>query len=91
VGDDKGPTDGRAAGTAQQARERVGPAAADRAPSPPGFAAARRQPVALLNTANDIKHFLVTHGVSLHETAVVEFGTDYDVAQYAYQQAERWT
>lgn len=36
----------------------------------------------------DIKQFLVTRDVAGHDTTVVEFGTDYGVAQDAYQ-AER--
>jgi hypothetical protein len=37
---------------------------------------------------DDIKHFLVTRDVARHETIVVEFGTDYEAAQSAYQEAE---
>ncbi len=36
-----------------------------------------------------IKHFLVTRDVARHETIVVEFGTDYEAAQDAYQEAEQ--
>jgi len=35
---------------------------------------------------DDIKHFLVTRDVARGETTVVEFGTDYEAAQHAYQQ-----
>jgi hypothetical protein len=38
---------------------------------------------------DDIKHFLVTRHVAGHRTTVVEFGTDYDAAQHAYQEAEQ--
>lgn len=38
---------------------------------------------------DDIKHFLVTRDIPRHKTTVVEFGTDYDAAQHAYQQAEQ--
>lgn len=38
---------------------------------------------------DDIKHFLVTRDVAHSKTTVVEFGTDYDAAQDAYQQAEQ--
>ena len=42
-----------------------------------------------MSPADDIKHFLVTRDVACSKTTVVEFGTDYDAAQHAYQQAER--
>ena len=38
---------------------------------------------------DDIKHFLVTRDMARHETSVVEFGTDYEAAQDAYQKAEQ--
>jgi hypothetical protein len=38
---------------------------------------------------DDIKHFLVTRDVARRRTTVVEFGTDYEVAQHAYQEAEQ--
>jgi hypothetical protein len=38
---------------------------------------------------DDIKHFLVTRDVTHHETTVIEFDTDYEAAQDAYQQAEQ--
>ncbi len=38
---------------------------------------------------DDIKHFLVTRDVARQETTVVEFGTDYETAQDAHQEAER--
>jgi hypothetical protein len=37
---------------------------------------------------DDIRHFLVTRDVTARKTTVVEFGTDYDAAQRAYDQAE---
>ena len=37
---------------------------------------------------NDIKHFLVTRDIARRRTEVEEFGTDYDDAQRAYQEAE---
>jgi hypothetical protein len=42
-----------------------------------------------MSPADDIKHFLVTRDVTRHETTVVEFGTDYEAAQHAYQEAEQ--
>jgi hypothetical protein len=42
-----------------------------------------------LSPAHDIKHFLVTLDVARHETTVVEFGTDYEAAQDAYQESEQ--
>jgi hypothetical protein len=42
-----------------------------------------------MNPSNDIKHFLVTRDVRRRKTMVVEFGTDYDAAQDAYQKAEQ--
>jgi hypothetical protein len=38
---------------------------------------------------DDIKHFLVTRDAKRSTTTVVEFGTDYEAAQHAYQQAEQ--
>jgi hypothetical protein len=38
---------------------------------------------------NDIKHYLVTRDVTRRHTDVREFGTDYDAAQHAYQEAEQ--
>jgi hypothetical protein len=38
---------------------------------------------------DDIRHFLLTRDVARRSTTVVEFGTDYEAAQDAYQQAER--
>ena len=46
VGDDEGQTDGRAAGTSEQAGQRIGSAATDRAPYPAGFTASRRRQLA---------------------------------------------
>lgn len=40
---------------------------------------------------DDIKHFLVTRDVARDETTVVEFGTDYEAAKDAYQEAEQNT
>jgi hypothetical protein len=37
----------------------------------------------------DIKHFLVTRDITRRETSVVEFDTDYEAAQRAYQEAEQ--
>ncbi len=37
----------------------------------------------------EIKHFLITRDSQRQETAVAEFGTDYDAAQDAYQAAEQ--
>jgi hypothetical protein len=34
-------------------------------------------------------HFLVTYDVTRRKATVEEFGTDYDAAQQAYQQAEQ--
>jgi hypothetical protein len=42
-----------------------------------------------MSTADDIEHFLVTRDVLRRKTRVVEFGTDYEVAQLAYQEAEK--
>lgn len=42
-----------------------------------------------MSPADDIKHFLVTRDSHRHETTVVEFGTDYEGAQDAYQAAEQ--
>ena len=42
-----------------------------------------------MSPADDIKHFLVTRDVTKRETTVVEFGTDYEAAQDAYQAAEQ--
>lgn len=38
---------------------------------------------------DDIKHFLVTRNVALRKTTVIEFDTDYEAAQDAYQEAEQ--
>ncbi len=38
---------------------------------------------------DDIQHYLVTRDVTRGETTVIEFGTDYDAAQHAYQAAEQ--
>lgn len=38
---------------------------------------------------DDIKHFLVTRDVARRKTTVVEFGTDDEAAQRAYQEAEQ--
>jgi hypothetical protein len=43
----------------------------------------------MISPDDDIKHFLVTRDVARHTTTVVEFGTDYEVAQDAYQAAEQ--
>jgi hypothetical protein len=40
-------------------------------------------------TEPEIKHFLVTRDVTRGKTEVVPFGTDYDAAQAAYQEAEQ--
>lgn len=40
-------------------------------------------------SADDIKHFLVTRDIARRRTEVQEFGTDYDAAQQAYQEAEQ--
>lgn len=40
-------------------------------------------------TEAEIRHFLVTRDVTRRETTVEEFGTDYEAAQAAYEQAER--
>jgi hypothetical protein len=37
---------------------------------------------------DEIKHFLVTFDPASGDTAVQEFGTDYDAAQKAYAEAE---
>jgi hypothetical protein len=42
-----------------------------------------------MSPTDDIKHFLVTRDVTRSKTTVVEFGTDYESAQHAYQAAER--
>jgi hypothetical protein len=42
-----------------------------------------------MSPTDDIKHFLVTRDVTRRKTTVVEFGTDYEVAQHAYQEAEQ--
>ncbi len=44
-----------------------------------------------MSPADDIKHFLITRDPELHKTKVREFGTDYDAAQRAYQEAEQAT
>jgi hypothetical protein len=38
---------------------------------------------------NDIRHFLVIFDPARREATVQEFGTDYDTAQIAYQDAEQ--
>jgi len=38
---------------------------------------------------DDITHFLVTRDVTRHVTTVKDFGTDYQAAQHAYQEAEQ--
>ncbi len=38
-----------------------------------------------MTPANNIKHFLVTCDPKTRKTTVVEFGTDYDAVQDAYQ------
>ncbi len=38
---------------------------------------------------DDIKHFLVTRDVAREQTTVIKFGTDYEAAQHAYQEAEQ--
>jgi hypothetical protein len=38
---------------------------------------------------DDIRHFLVTRDPKRQKTTVIEFGTDYEAAQHAYQMAER--
>jgi hypothetical protein len=42
-----------------------------------------------MSPSDDIKHFLVTRDVKRRATTVLEFGTDYDAAQDAYQAAEQ--
>jgi hypothetical protein len=42
-----------------------------------------------MSPADEIKHFLVTLDPKTRKTTVEEFGTDYDAAQDAYQEAER--
>lgn len=42
-----------------------------------------------MSTPDDIKHFLVACNPKIQTTTVREFGTDYDAAQDAYQEAER--
>jgi hypothetical protein len=42
-------------------------------------------------TAADIKHFLVTYDIDAGRAEVRQFGTDYDEALRAYDQAERDT
>jgi hypothetical protein len=42
-----------------------------------------------MSSDDEIKHFLVTRDVAHRKTSVVEFGTDYEVAQHAYQEAEQ--
>lgn len=42
-----------------------------------------------MSPADNIRHFLVTRDVAQNTTTVVEFGTDYDAAQRAYQEAEQ--
>jgi hypothetical protein len=38
---------------------------------------------------HEIRHFLVTYDPAAREATVQEFGTDYDVAQDAYRDAEQ--
>jgi hypothetical protein len=42
-----------------------------------------------MSTAKDIEHFLVTRDLLRRKTSVVELGSDYEVAQLAYQEAEK--
>jgi hypothetical protein len=42
-----------------------------------------------MSTADEIEHFLVTRDVLRRKTSVVELGTDYELAQLAYQEAEK--
>jgi hypothetical protein len=42
-----------------------------------------------MSPADDIKHFLVTYDPASRKVSVREFGTDYDAAQDAYQDAEK--
>jgi hypothetical protein len=42
-----------------------------------------------MSTPDDIEHFLVACNPKIQTTTVREFGTDYDAAQDAYQEAER--
>lgn len=42
-----------------------------------------------MSTADDIEHFLVTRDVLRRKTSVVELGSDYEVAQWTYQEAEK--
>jgi hypothetical protein len=44
-----------------------------------------------MSPVDDIKHFLVMRDPKLQTTTVVEFGTVYDAALDAYQQAEKRT
>jgi hypothetical protein len=50
---------------------------------------AHRPVTIYMSPDDDIKHFLVTRDVARHKTIVVEFGTDYEAAQDAYEEAER--
>lgn len=43
----------------------------------------------IMSPVDDIKHFLVTRDIIRRDTTVEEFGTDYDAAQDAYQEAEQ--
>jgi hypothetical protein len=42
-----------------------------------------------MSSADDIQHFLVTYDPARNKATVREFGTDYDAAQDAYQEAEQ--
>jgi hypothetical protein len=42
-----------------------------------------------MSTADDIERFLVTRDVLRRKTSVMELGTDYKVAQFPYQEAEK--
>jgi hypothetical protein len=42
-----------------------------------------------MTPADDIQHFLVTYDPARGKATVREFGTDYDAAQDAYQEAEQ--
>ena len=41
-----------------------------------------------MSPADEIKHFLVTYDPASRKASVREFGTDYDAALQAYQEAE---
>jgi hypothetical protein len=42
-----------------------------------------------MSSTDDIQHFLVTYDPARRKATVREFGTDYDAAQDAYQEAEQ--